>query len=79
MSLQKLIDNLFKSPRTIDMWNDFMDSVLVEKLKEDYLNALKWSVEPETLFGFQQLLKYYMVYEDYLEFMKDAKHGSSCS
>lgn len=79
MSLQKLIDDLFKSPHTIDMWNDFLDSVLVEKLKEDYLNALKWDVEPETLFGFQQLLKYYMVYEDYQEFMKDAKHGSSCS
>jgi hypothetical protein len=73
MNLQKFLDKILTSPHTIDLWNDFMDSLILEKLKEDYLNAVKWNVEAETIYGFKQLLRYYMISSDYHEFMLEAK------
>lgn len=66
------LEKLFSSQAMIDAWNDFTDSLILEKLKEGYVNALNWSVEPETLASFEGLLKYYMIPSQADAFIKEA-------
>ena len=59
----------------IDAWNDFTDALIVEKLKEGYLNSLNWGVEPETIESFEGLLKYYLIPSEAEQFIKEAQNA----
>ena len=54
-----------------DAWNDFTDAILIEKLKEDYINALEWNTESKIIESLKVILEYYMVYTEYEKFMKE--------
>ena len=55
-----------------DAWNNVMEALVVERLKEDYLLCLDW-VDMETANAILVVLRYFMVYEDFKHFLNEAK------
>ena len=67
-SMFKLLDN----DNVREAWNDIMDALIVEKLKEDYLLCLDWN-DIETASAILVVLRYFMVYSDFKEFLQEAR------
>ena len=55
-----------------EAWNEVMEALVVEKLKEDYLLCLDWD-DIETASGILVVLRYFMVYADFKEFVDEVK------
>jgi len=81
--LANLIEALEKSKELRSVWEDFTDVILVEKLKETYLNTINggWSSHPEDIAENKKVnaaigivLGYFMYTGDAQEFLKEAKN-----
>ena len=55
-----------------EAWNDIMEALVIERLKEDYLMCLDWA-DIETAKAILVVLRYFMVYEDFKLFLDEAK------
>ena len=55
-----------------DAWNDVMEALVVERLKEDYLLCLDWA-DMETANAILVVLRYFMIYDDFKHFLNEAK------
>jgi hypothetical protein len=53
-------------------WNDVMDVLVVEQLKESYIMCLDWDDE-ETAKALLVVLRYFMVYSDFKDFLNEVK------
>jgi hypothetical protein len=80
--LNNIIKALENSPEVKAAWEDFTDALLVEKLKETYLNTLNggWSNHPEDIAenlkvnsAVAIVLSYFMFVGDAQEFLKEAE------
>jgi hypothetical protein len=80
--LANLIEALEKSKELRSVWEDFTDVILVEKLKETYLNTINggWSSHPEDIVENKKVnaaiavvLGYFMFSGDAEEFLKEAE------
>ena len=80
--LANLIEALEKSKELRSVWEDFTDVILVEKLKETYLNTINggWSSHPEDIADNKKVsaaiavvLGYFMYVKDAEEFLKEAE------
>jgi hypothetical protein len=80
--LANLIEALEKSKELRSVWEDFTDVILVEKLKETYLNTINggWSSHPEDIAENKKVnaaiavvLGYFMFSGDAEEFLKEAE------
>ncbi len=67
-SMFKLLEN--DSIR--EVWNDIAAALVVEKLKEDYVQCLDWS-DLETANAILVVLRYFMVYSDFKEFLDEVR------
>jgi hypothetical protein len=81
--LVNLIEALEKSKELRSVWEDFTDVILVEKLKETYLNTINggWSSHPEDITENKKVneaisivLGYFMYTGDAQEFLKEAEN-----
>ncbi len=69
------MSNIFKileQQSVRDAWNDVMEALVVEHLKEDYLLCIDWA-DMDTANAILVVLRYFMVYEDFSEFLKEAR------
>lgn len=66
------IFKLLEQPSVREAWNDVMEALVVERLKEDYLMCLDWA-DLETAGAILVVLRYFMVYEDFKQFLNEAK------
>lgn len=57
-----------------EAWNDVMEALVVERLKEDYLLCIDWA-DMETANAILVVLRYFMVYEDFKHFLEEAKNA----
>lgn len=80
--LNNIIKALENSPEVKAAWEDFTDALLVEKLKETYMNTLNggWSSHPEDIAenlkvnsAIAVVLSYFMFVGDAQEFFKEAE------
>ena len=80
--LANLIEALEKSKELRSVWEDFTDVILVEKLKETYLNTINggWSSHPEDIASNKEVnaalavcLRYFMYSSAAEEFLKEAQ------
>lgn len=55
-----------------EAWNDVMEALVVERLKENYLLCIDWA-DMETANAILVVLRYFMVYEDFKQFLNEAK------
>ena len=55
-----------------DAWNNVMEALVIERLKEDYLLCLDLA-DMETANAILVVLRYFMVYEDFKHFLNEAK------
>ena len=55
-----------------EAWNDVMEALVVERLKEDYLLCLDWD-DVETSSAILTVLRYFMVYEDFKQFLDEVR------
>ncbi len=55
-----------------DAWNDVMEALVVERLKEDYLLCLDWA-DMETAGAILVVLRYFMVYSEFSAFLKEVR------
>lgn len=67
-SIFKLLDQ----PTVRAAWNDVMEALVVERLKEDYLMCLDWN-DQETAKAILTVLRYFSVYEDFKAFLEEAQ------
>ena len=81
--LANLIKELEKSQEIRNAWEDFTDVLVVNKLKETYLNTLNggWSSHPEDIADNKKVneaiavvLGYFMFSGDAQEFLKEAEN-----
>lgn len=81
--LNNIIKALENSPEVKAAWEDFTDALLVEKLKETYMNTLNggWSNHPEDIAenlkvnaAIAVVLSYFMFVGDAEEFLKEAEN-----
>ena len=66
------IFKLLEQDSVREAWNDIMEALVVERLKEDYLMCLDWA-DIETAKAILVVLRYFMVYEDFKHFLEEAK------
>ena len=64
----KLLDN----ESVQDAWNEIVDVAVVERLKDSYVMCLDW-VDMETANAILVVLRYFMVYEDFSEFLNEVR------
>jgi len=55
-----------------EAWNDVMDALVVEQLKESYLLCLDWE-DIENASAILTVLRYFMVYSDFKSFVDEVK------
>ena len=55
-----------------EAWNDVMEALVVEKLKEDYLLCLDWE-DIENASAILTVLRYFMTYTDFKYFVDEVK------
>ena len=81
--LENLIKELEKSADLRNAWDDFTDVLVVQKLKETYMNTLNggWSGHPEDIAENKKVnaaigivLGYFMYTGDAQEFLKEAEN-----
>lgn len=63
---------MLESEAVRDAWNEVMEALVVERLKEDYLLCLDWA-DIETASSILVVLRYFMVYNDFTEFLKEVQ------
>jgi len=68
------IFKLLEQDSVRDAWNDIMEALVVERLKEDYLLCLDWD-DVETSSAILTVLRYFMVYEDFKHFLDEVRHA----
>lgn len=68
------IFKLLEQDHVREAWNSVMETLVVEKLKEDYLLCLDWD-DLETASGILVVLRYFMVYADFKEFVDEVKEA----
>lgn len=66
------IFKLLEQDSVREAWNDIMEALVVERLKEDYLLCIDWA-DMETANAILVILRYFMVYEDFKHFLEEAK------
>jgi hypothetical protein len=69
------MSNIFKileQQSVRDAWNDVMEALVVERLKEDYLLCIDWA-DMDTANAILVVLRYFMVYDDFSDFLREAK------
>jgi hypothetical protein len=69
------MSNIFKmleQQSVRDAWNDVMEALVVERLKEDYLLCIDWA-DMDTANAILVVLRYFMVYDDFSNFLKEAR------
>ena len=69
------MNNMFKlleNESVQDAWNDIVDVAVVERLKDSYLMCLDWE-DMETANAILVVLRYFMVYEDFSEFLNEVR------
>ena len=66
------IFKMLEQPSVKEAWNDVMEALVVERLKEDYLLCIDWA-DMETANAILVVLRYFMVYEDFKQFLNEAK------
>lgn len=66
------IFKLLEQDSVRDAWNDVMEALVVERLKEDYLLCIDWA-DIETAKAILVVLRYFMVYDDFTHFLNEAK------
>ena len=69
------MNSIFKvlgQPSVREAWNDVMEALVVERLKEDYLMCLDWA-DIETASAILVVLRYFMVYDDFKQFLNEVK------
>ena len=64
----KLLDN----ESVQDAWNEIVDVAVVERLKDSYVMCLDW-LDMETANAILVVLRYFMVYEDFKEFLDEVR------
>lgn len=57
-----------------EAWNDVMEALVVERLKEDYLLCLDWDAV-ETSSAILTVLRYFMVYADFKHFLDEVRNA----
>jgi hypothetical protein len=67
-SIFKLLDQ----PSVKEAWNDVMEALVVERLKENYVMCLDFN-DIETATALLTVLRYFTVYEDFIEFINEVK------
>jgi len=55
-----------------EAWNDVMDALVVEQLKESYLLCLDWE-DIENASAILTVLRYFMIYSDFKSFVDEVK------
>ena len=71
-SMMNSIFKLLENPEIRDAWNDIMDVLLVEKLKEDYILCLDFD-DIETASSILVVMRFFMVYDDFKQFLNEIK------
>lgn len=66
------IFKLLEQDSVREAWNDVMELLVVEKLKEDYILCLDFN-DTETASAILTVLRYFMVYEDFKHFVDEVK------
>lgn len=69
------MNNLFKileQDSVKEAWNDVMEKLVVEKLKEDYLLCLDWD-DIETAAAILTVIRYFSTYTEFTEFVNEVK------
>ena len=66
------IFKLLEQDSVREAWNDVMEALVVERLKEDYLLCLDWD-DVETSSAILTVLRYFMVYEDFKQFLDEVR------
>lgn len=69
------MSNIFKileQQSVRDAWNDVMEALVVERLKEDYLLCVDWA-DMDTANAILVVLRYFMVYDDFSDFLREAR------
>ena len=81
--LNNIIKAMENSQELRYAWDDFTDAIVVEKLKETYMNTLNggWSSHPEDIVenkkvneALKVVLRYFMFIGDAEEFLKEAEN-----
>ena len=81
--LNNIIKAMENSQELRHAWDDFTDAIVVEKLKETYMNTLNggWSSHPEDIAenlkvneALKVVLRYFMFIGDAEEFLKEAEN-----
>lgn len=68
------IFKMLEHPSVKDAWNDVMEALVVERLKEDYLMCLDWD-DVETSSAILTVLRYFMVYSDFKHFLDEVRNA----
>ncbi len=63
---------MLESDEVRGAWNDVMDALVVEQLKESYLLCLDWA-DTENATAILTVLRYFVVYEDFSDFLKEVQ------
>ena len=66
------IFKLLEQDSVREVWNDVMEVLVVERLKEDYLVCLDWA-DMDTANAILVVLRYFMVYDDFKQFLNEVK------
>ena len=66
------IFKLLEQDSVREAWNDVMEVLVVERLKEDYLVCLDWA-DMDTANAILVVLRYFMVYDDFKQFLNEVK------
>lgn len=57
-----------------EAWNDVMEALVVERLKEDYLTCLDFD-DKETSSAILTVLRYFMVYSEFKHFLDEVRNA----
>ena len=66
------IFKLLEQPTVRDAWNDIMEVLVVERLKEDYIICMDFK-DLQTATAIRCVLRYVRVYDDFKEFLNELK------
>ncbi len=69
------MNNLFKileQDSVKEAWNDVMEKLVVEKLREEYLLCLDWD-DIETAGAILTVIRYFTTYPEFTEFINEVK------
>lgn len=66
------IFKMLEQPSVKEAWYDVMEALVVERLKEDYLLCIDLA-DMETANAILVVLRYFMVYDDFKQFLNEAK------